>query len=138
MTGAPFASATTASWLKGAFSASQTADSSIFWSGGNEWYFAQVGYDPTAQMLDGVNNIRRFFPYSLIGVGRARGGTANSSTYCGILGQTKYIRELDASYSFKARLKSKTPGSNQIWRASVFDTNSQPQVVLWGPEVEVP
>lgn len=138
LTGGVFDTATAAGWLKGAFGATTTNDAAVIHGGGAFWHYANVAYDPSTLNLDNVNNIKRFLPYSVYGLGRARGGAANSSSHCGIIGQTKYIREKDTSFDFHARLRSTTPGSNQIWRAAVYDITIRPQVFLWGTEVEVP
>lgn len=137
LTGGVYDIATANSWLKGAFSTGPT-DNAVVFGGGSTWYYANVAYDPTAIFLDDVNGIKRLFPYSVYGLGRARGGTLDATTSCGIIGQTKYIREMDASFNYFIRVQSSTVGSNQQWRPAVYDTNSRPMVFLWGPEVEVP
>lgn len=138
LTGAPFDIATANGWLKGTFGATTTNDAAVLHAGGNFWHFANVAYDPTALLLDNVNGLKRILPYTVYGTGLARGGTPSSAPGCGIIGQMKYIREVDASYDFFARLRSTTPGSSQVWRAAVYDATIRPQVFLWGAEVEVP
>jgi hypothetical protein len=136
LTGVPRETYVAGSWIHGTQTSNPT-HAPIIRTGETWWSFARVADQLTAASLSDVAGQRRLVPYCFHGFGRAIPSPADNTTMAGIIGQAKYVRLHRTALAFGGTLRSQTPDSEQVWRASVYDATDRAQYVLWGPETEV-
>jgi hypothetical protein len=125
------------SWLRGD-NAVGGVNASIVKSGATWFNYCRITDDPTAAMKNPVGGFRRMVPYNVHGFGRAIPTPRDATTHCGILGQMKYIREAPVATSI-IQIQRSVTDLNQRWKSMIWDaTTTRDQVILWGPETEVP